>query len=51
MMETFFISSAYGQINTALSEYRIAMPYREAEILAAVQKLNDMRGIKMVILG
>ena len=32
------------RLHTALTEYRITMPYDETEILAAVRKLDDLTG-------
>ena len=31
------------RLRTALAEYRIAMPYEDADILAAVQQLDDVK--------
>lgn len=40
----FLFQAHMDRLKSALSEYRIAMPYGEAEILAAVERLNDAAG-------
>ena len=40
----FLFDEHMDRLRRALSEYRITMPYEDAEILAAVRKLNDAEG-------
>lgn len=40
----FLFQAHMDRLKSALSEYRIAMPYGEVEILAAVERLNDAAG-------
>lgn len=42
--KVFLFEEHMGRLAIALDEYRIAMPYAEEEILAAVSKLNDAAG-------
>ena len=40
----FLFQAHLDRLRTALSEFRIAMPYEETEILAVVDRLNDAAG-------
>lgn len=40
----FLFKAHMDRLRSALSEYRIAMPYKDADILAAIEQLNDAAG-------
>ena len=47
-----YLNEHMERLRTALAEYRIAMPYEDADILAAVQRLDDVKRMaRMAISG